>query len=186
MRNQLKAIARGVLGAFLPASVTVWGAVLALVVIREPHFVRWPTLKLIALEWGLLAAGYGVSLLWLPRSKFGRVPSRNSHALAGIGAPLVLVALSVFTQGATVSSIAVLSFAAGLSVGVLQWARSRRRLPPRPPTLEALERDADDALARALREGTPSADVIPIRRPERTPEIPRDEVAHRELLQAKA
>jgi len=87
------------------------------------------------------------------------------------------MALSVVTQGATKPSIAVLSFGAGLSVGVLQWARSRRRLPPRPPTLEALERDADEALARALSEGTLSADVIPIRRPERAPEIPRDEVA---------
>lgn len=177
MRNQLKAIARAVLGAFLPASVTVWGTVLALVVISDPRAVRWSTLKLAALEWGLLAAGYGVSLVWLPRPELGRVLSRRSHALAGIVAPLVIVGLSVVVRRPTWAGIAVLSFAAGLSVGVLQWVRSRRRVPPRPPTLETLEREADEALHRALSEGTLSADVIPIRRPERAPEIPRDEVA---------
>jgi hypothetical protein len=177
MRNQLKAVARAVIGAFLPASVTVWGIVLALVVLSDPRAVRWSTLKLAALEWGLLAVGYGVSLIWLPRAKFGRVLSPLSHSLAGIGAPLVLVALSIVTQGATRPNIAVLSFAAGVSVGVLQWARSRRRVPPKPPTLETLEREADEALTRALSEGSSAADVIPIRRPERAPETPRDQVA---------
>ncbi|MEO8000110.1 MAG: hypothetical protein ABI852_21850 [Gemmatimonadaceae bacterium] len=177
MRNQLKLIARAVLGAFLPASLTVWGTVLALMVINEPRFVRWSTLELAALEWGLLAGGYAVALLWLPRARFGRALSRRSHALAGVLNPLVLAALSGVVQRPTKAGIAVLSFAAGLSFGVMQWARSRRRVPPRPPTLEALERDADEALARALGEGTYPADVIPIRRTESAPEIPRDAVA---------
>ncbi|MGV3708588.1 MAG: hypothetical protein ACO1Q7_07080, partial [Gemmatimonas sp.] len=61
MRNHLKSIARAVFGAFLPASVTAWGSVLAMVVISDPRSVRWSTLRIAAIEWGLMAAGYAVA-----------------------------------------------------------------------------------------------------------------------------
>ncbi|MGV3710474.1 MAG: hypothetical protein ACO1Q7_16710, partial [Gemmatimonas sp.] len=81
------------------------------------------------------------------------------------------------------AGVAVLSFTTGLTVGVIQWMRSRRKVPPTPPTLEALERDADDALARALGEGTRSADVIPIRKRDG---VPSDETVLRRQRNRKA
>lgn len=173
----MKSILRAVFGAFLPASATIWGLVLAMVVINQPRVVRSQTLITLGMEWSLLAIGYGVALLWLPRYRFDRRWSPLSHAVAGIAAPVILLALSVVVQRPSTAGIAVLSFAVGASVGLLQWLRARRPLPPPPPTLEMLEREAEAALARALAEAAPSTDVIPLRRPDHTPPRPRDEVA---------
>jgi hypothetical protein len=172
----LRRAARAVLGAFLPASITVLGLVLAAKIVGDPGSVGWGTLALAARQWLMLSAGYGVTLLWLPTRRGRRSTTKLHHAIAGIMAPLTLLGLSIAVQRPGLAGIVVLSFAGGSLTGILQWILARRLPASPPPTLEELEAAADEALVRALNEGSPGV-VIPIRRREHTQDRPDAHVA---------
>jgi hypothetical protein len=111
-------ITRAVLQRFLPATGAVYLGVLAASAIAEPGALSWWSLGIAAVSTVLITAGFGAvaGLLGSSLRPSIRLPHRS--LVAGLAAPLGLGALSVFTQGASMPTIAVLTLAAGALAGV--------------------------------------------------------------------
>jgi len=111
----------GTLGRFLPGSAGIISAVGLLALIHDPS--RWPILfGLVGLEVAGLTVGFGMGLEGLRRWLYpdAGVEGRRS-IVAGLCSPLALAIVSVFSQGASLSDIAVFSTLAGTIMALLMY-----------------------------------------------------------------
>ena len=144
---------RAVVSRFAATLALILGGALSARAITAPHDVHWITLGIGAVEGLGMSLGYAVVLLWLRR----RLPAHAGLATwrssaAALLAIVMLGVLSIFTQGATTATIAVLSTAAGAVSAALTWLPVLIRPPERRRTLDELEAEADAMLAQ-LEEG---------------------------------
>jgi hypothetical protein len=147
---------------FLPASSAFLLTILGASAWTNPTGLSWAALGVASLEITLMAVGFGTCLR-LARSTLQsdtRLGVRS--ALAGLAAPFVLGALSVFTQGASLPSISVLSLGAGTLTGLVTVGSvmlRRKAAPPMDPEVQAeLERlEAELALPGTPVDVSPSA-----------------------------
>ncbi|CAN5866744.1 hypothetical protein BH23GEM9_BH23GEM9_10710 [soil metagenome] len=118
---------------FLPAAAAVYLVNLTGMAILDPGAVTLRTLESAGVQVALLTAGFSIVVrLAAPMFRQDSTLSRKA-VIAGLASPLVLAGLSVFTQGATLPSIAVFSVAAGCLTGTAAMAAAwlrRRRNPP--------------------------------------------------------
>jgi hypothetical protein len=111
----------GTLGRFLPGSAGIISTVTLLELISDPS--RWPILLgLVGLEVAGLTVGFGIGLEGLRRWLYpdAGVEGRRS-IVAGLCSPLALAIVSVFSQGAHLSDIAIFSTLAGTTMALLMY-----------------------------------------------------------------
>jgi len=110
-------VTRAVLQRFLPATGAVYLGVLAASAIADPGALSWTSLGIAGASTALITAGFGTVAGLLRSALRPSVRVARRSLVAGFAAPLALGALSAFTQGASMPTIAVLTFAAGAITG---------------------------------------------------------------------
>ncbi len=168
---------RAVLTRFVPAAAIVFSTVLSMIVLAEPRGLSLASLAAVVLELILLTAGYALTKAALQRKPSNTAASARSHAIAGALAPIALAALSPFAQGTNWAGIMALSLGAGVSIGLAHWAATFRRSPTPRPTLEEEEAAVDAELARLDSGLDLDRHIIPISRPDKTPQHHPEQVA---------
>lgn len=148
----MRDVRQAVLRCFAPAcgAVLLLGLVVGVLLLPRMY---WSGLGVAALELALLSAGYaGVLALcapWLPESR--RFATARS-VLAGLLAPIFMGALGFRVPRPVPSaSIAILSVAAGVLIGLLLWLpvlRRRRQLASPDPEVALALAALDAELAR--------------------------------------
>lgn len=157
---------QAVLQRFLPATGSVYLGVLTAMAIAEPGGLSWIALGVAGTSTILITAGFA-TVAGLFRSALRPTVRLGRRSLvAGFVAPLALGALSIFTQGASDATIAVLTFTAGALTGVGTLGpgvlKGREQEPLDPEVQVELERlEADLALVSSA-EYTPMLDDAPM------------------------
>lgn len=147
-----------VLRRFLPACAGVLLGVLTVSAISNPGGLSSEALRVAGIEVGLMTIGFAATLGLLRKVVPERTRLGRRSFIAGLATPLALGMLSIFTQGASLSSIAVLSLSAGVVSGVVAvgtaFIRRRAQLPLDPEVQAALEQ-----LDQELGLGVPQAHI---------------------------
>lgn len=148
-------VARAIIQRFLPATGSVYLGVLAASAIAEPGGLSWLSVGIAVGSTALITAGFGTVAGLLGSALRPSIRVAKRSLLAGFAAPLAVGALSVFTQGASMATIAVLTFAAGAVTAVVSLGSGvlgRTEEEPLDPEIQAeLERlDAELAVAPSL------------------------------------
>ncbi len=163
-------IRQAVLRRFVPTISVLLGGIMFMIAFREPGGLHWQGLAVAGLEVVAMTIGYasGMSILRRWVASGVRIDGWRS-VLAGVMAPIGLGAISAFTQGATISSIAVLSVGAGALSALATLVVSFRSPSPPKRSLDELEAEADAEITRLESLPGPSlvSDIVPGREKER-------------------
>jgi hypothetical protein len=138
MMGEKKTLTRAIFQRFLPATAAVYLGVLAVSAIADPGGLSWMPLAVAAVSTALITSGFA-TVAALFRSSLGP-PIHRRSLIAGFVAPLAVGALSIFTQGASDATIAVLTFTAGAVTGVVALGSGmlkRREQEPLDPDVQA-------------------------------------------------
>jgi hypothetical protein len=168
-------VTHAVLQRFLPATGAVYLGVLAASAIAEPGTLSWVSLGIAGASVALVTAGFGTVAALFASALRPTVGVARRSLVAGFAAPLALGALSVFTQGATLPTIAVLTFAAGALTGLVTLGSGtfgRRGEEPLDPAVKAeMDRlEAELALASPPEYARLEASAIAASRPDQRAE----------------
>lgn len=151
-------IVDAVVRRFLPACGGVLLSVLAASAIADPGGLSMSALRVAGVEVVLMTAGFAAALGLLRPTALPQTGLGRRSIVAGLATPFALGALSIFTQGASLPSIAVLSASAGVLGGFVTVATGfvrRRHPPPLDPEVQAALEQLDQELGL----GTPEARV---------------------------
>jgi hypothetical protein len=150
MMGEKKQLSHAIFQRFLPATAAVYLAVLAVSAVADPGGLSWMPLAVAAVSTALITSGFA-TVAALFRASLGTSIHRRS-LIAGFVAPLAVGAVSIFAQGASDATIAVLTFTAGAVTGVVALGtgmlKRREQEPLDPDVLAELERlEAELAIA---------------------------------------
>lgn len=142
--DKRKSLTHAIVQRFLPATAAVYIGVLAASAIANPGGLSWMPIAVAAVSTVLITAGFGTVAALFRSGLRSSVNLGRRSLIAGFGAPLAVGVLSVFTQGASDATIAVLTYSAGALTGVIALGsgllKRREQAPLDPEVQSELER----------------------------------------------
>jgi hypothetical protein len=139
----IRTISSAVLRRFLPACGAVFLVILAGGALMEPSELSAAALAVTGVLIVTLTGGFWAGASILSHRLDATLSVGRRCVVAGLVSPLALGAVSVFTQGATMTSVGVLGLSAGVLMGltVFGWAAIKGRALQMAPEVQAeLER----------------------------------------------
>ena len=141
-----------VFGRFLPACGSFFLAVLTFEAFRNPRDISGSVLAIAIGELTLLTLGFAASVSIIS-DRLATVPRLGIRCLAaGLLSPLILLVATAFTQGASIPTLALVSFVAGAATGggFLASVLLRREKRADPALVEATRLLEADLAERSL------------------------------------